>query len=112
MRKLAFALPVLSLFAPFAAAQDEPLQLLKKVAENYAALPKTSYSFELAEVRESSGAIRSRTEQRQRIVGSGGKYRQETLPSGVLYLFDGQFRWAYSSTRLEDIAPAGLERPA
>ncbi|HMD71845.1 MAG TPA: hypothetical protein VKF41_10905 [Bryobacteraceae bacterium] len=45
--------------------------------------------------------MRNRTEQRQRIVGSGGKYRQETIPNGVLYLFDGQYRWSYNPERNE-----------
>jgi outer membrane lipoprotein-sorting protein len=101
MRKLALALPALFLLAPIGAAQDNSLLLLRKVAATYAALPRTSYSFEQVEVREAPGTLRTRTEQRQRIVGSGGKYRQETLPNGVLYLFDGQYRWSYNPERNE-----------
>jgi outer membrane lipoprotein-sorting protein len=87
--------------APIGAAQDDALQLLRKVAATYVELPKTTYSFEQVEVREFPGTLRTRTEQRQRIVGSGGKYRQETLPNGVLYLFDGQYRWSYNPERNE-----------
>src|ERR1035437_21925 len=100
MRKLAIVLPAFVLLSPFAAAQD-PLQLLKKVAASYAALPKTSYDFERVEVREYRGAIHNRTEQRRRIVGSPGKVREEALPAGILYLFDGQYRWAYNPDREE-----------
>src|ERR1035437_8670529 len=98
MRKLAIVLPAFVLLSPFAAAQD-PLQLLKKVAASYAALPKTSDDFERVEVREYRGAIHNRTEQRRRIVGSPGKVREEALPAGILYLFDGQYRWAYPPAR-------------
>lgn len=101
MRKLALALPLAFLFAATAAAQDEPTELLKKVAETYAALPMTNFSFEQVEVREFSSSMHNRTEQRERYIGSGGKSRQEGIPNGVLYLFDGEYRWSYNPERNE-----------
>jgi outer membrane lipoprotein-sorting protein len=101
MQPLARVLWALVVFTPFAAAQDDPLQLVKKVAATYSALYKTSYDFEQVEVMEVSGAAQSRTEWRRRIVGSGGRYREETLPSGIMYLFDGQYSWAYNPDRNE-----------
>ena len=104
MRKAALSLAVVVLLSPSAAAQaplEDPLELLKKVGANYAALPKTSYDFEQVEVREFLGTFHNVTEQRQRIAGTGGKYCQEELPSGTLYIFDGQFRWAYNRDRNE-----------
>src|ERR1700682_4489247 len=98
MRKATLFLAVL--LSPLASAQD-PLQLLKKVAANYAALHKTTYDFEQVEVREDLGPRHDQSEQRQRIAGSGGKFRQEVLPSGMLYIFDGQFRWAFNRDRNE-----------
>jgi outer membrane lipoprotein-sorting protein len=100
MRKAALSLAILVLFSPFASAQD-PLELLKKVAATYAALPKTTYDFEQVEVREYLDGMRNKTEQRQRIAGAGGKYRQEMLSSSILYLFDGQFQWVYNRDRNE-----------
>jgi outer membrane lipoprotein-sorting protein len=74
---------------------------LKKAAANYASLSKTSYDFLEVEVREYLGSMNHRSERRLRIVGSGGRYREETLPAGTLYLFDGQNRWAYNPDRNE-----------
>ncbi len=101
MRNLAIALPLAFLFAATAAVQDDPAGLLKRVAETYATLPKTTYSFEQLEVREFSGSMQNRTEQRERFMGAEGKFRQEQLPNGVLRLFDGQYRWAYNPGRNE-----------
>ena len=80
----ALALPVLVLLPLYAEAQD-PLQLLQKVAANYAALSKTSYDFESIELMEFKSGFQNQTQRRQRIVGSGGRYREESLPSGPLY---------------------------
>jgi outer membrane lipoprotein-sorting protein len=101
MRKIGHILPVLALTASFAWGQEDALQLIKKVAANYAALRNTSYDFELVEAREYPGTRMNRTEHRQRILGSRGKYREETLPSGPLYLFDGEYRWSYNPEREE-----------
>jgi len=101
MRNFAFASAALFLLVPTGVAQDSPLELLNKVAANYAAMPKTTYSFEQVEVREYSGTMLNRTEQRQRLMGSGGKYRQETVPNGVVYILDGQYRWSYYPERNE-----------
>jgi outer membrane lipoprotein-sorting protein len=98
MRKTALFLAVL---VPSLALAQDPLLLLKKVAATYAALPKTTYDFEQLEVREHLDSSHNQSEQRQRIAGSGGRYREETLPSGVLYIFDGQFRWAFNRDRNE-----------
>jgi cytochrome c biogenesis protein CcmG, thiol:disulfide interchange protein DsbE len=95
------ALQFAVLVAPLFAAQEDPLQLMRNVAANYAALSKRSYDFEQVEVQERFGAIQNRTEQRRRIVGSGAKYREETLPSGILYLFDGQYKWVFNPDRNE-----------
>ncbi|HEY3443443.1 MAG TPA: hypothetical protein VGK29_21975 [Paludibaculum sp.] len=100
MRKSLIALPVLLLLPLCAEAQD-PLQLVQKVAANYAALSKTTYDFERIELMEFKSSSQHQTQRRQRIVGSGGKYREESLPSGPLYLFDGQFNWAYNPDRNE-----------
>ena len=100
MRHAALSLANLVFLCSFAAAQD-PLQLMQKVAANYKALPKTTYDFEQVEVREYLGTYHNQTEQRLRIAGSAGKYRQEQLPPGTLYLFDGQFNWAYNRDRNE-----------
>lgn len=94
MRRVILVLPALYLLPPSAAGQ-EPLQLVKKVAAHYASLSKTSYDFEQTEVRESGGAHAWRSEGRMRVVGSGGKYRQEPLPSGPLYVSDGVNYWVY-----------------
>ncbi len=101
MRQLLRTFQILSFLVPLVAAQDSPVQLMKKVAANYSALYKTSYDFEQTEVRESGGAFQNRMEQRRRIVGSGGRFREEALPSGTLYLFDGRYRWAYNPDRNE-----------
>ena len=45
--------------------------------------------------------MRNVMEQRQRIVGSAGKYREEAIPAGILYVYDGQYRWAYNADRNE-----------
>jgi outer membrane lipoprotein-sorting protein/peroxiredoxin len=114
MRILALASPILFFFASNATAQDNSLLLLRKVAASYVALSRTSYSFELVETREFPGGTQIRTEQRQRIVGSGGKYRQETLPSGIVNVFDGQYRWSYNPNRNEYTktpADASANRP-
>ena len=100
MRHAALSVANLVFLCSFAAAQD-PLQLMQKVAANYKALPKTTYDFEQVEVREYLGTYHNQTEQRLRIAGSAGKYRQEQLPPGTLYLFDGQFNWAYNRDRNE-----------
>lgn len=99
MSKFALSSALVVLLSPLAAAQT-PLELLSKVAANYTSLSKTSYDFEQVEIREFS-LSQSKSEQRLRIAGSGGKYRQETLPSGTLWVADGQFRWAYNRDRNE-----------
>jgi outer membrane lipoprotein-sorting protein len=100
MRNFGILIASLVVTSPAAPAQDV-LQLLQQVAATYSNLPKTAYDFEKAEVRESSGTFSSRSEQRMRIMGSGGRYRQQQLPSGVLYIFDGQDRWSYQPDRNE-----------
>ncbi|MBZ5727887.1 MAG: redoxin domain-containing protein [Acidobacteriia bacterium] len=100
MRKAVLALAVLVLLSPCALAQD-PLEILKKVAATYSALPKTTYDFELVEVREDLGTYHHQSEERMRIAGAFGSYRQETIPSGVLYVSDGQVRWTYNPDRNE-----------
>jgi len=108
MRQFAHVLSAVALLTPFAASQEDPLQLVKKLAANYTALRSGSYDFEQVEVREYSGTLQNRTEQRRRIVGSGGKYRDEALPSGPLYMFDGQYRWAYNPDRNEYTKAGGV----
>jgi len=100
MRKAVLALPVLVLLPLPSVAQDA-LQLLQRVAANYAALSKTTYEFEQVELREFQGVFQNQTQRRQRIVGSAGRYREETLPAGPVYIFDGQSRWAYNPDRNE-----------
>ena len=106
MLRVALVLSISVVVPPLTAAQDDPLALLNRVAANYDALGKTTYDFEQVEIRESLGAFNNRMEQRQRIVGSGGKYRQEPLPAGVIYVFDGQYLWTYNTDRNEYIKMA------
>ena len=89
------AIPML-LFPSLLMAQDAPLELLKKVAANYRALIKTTYDFERVEVREDAS---NRTERRERILGSGGRYRYTA--NGRVYLIDGQYGWTLDSDRNE-----------
>jgi hypothetical protein len=99
MRNFALAMGLL-VVCPALRAQDA-LQLLKQAAATYAGLAQTSYDFERVEVREYSGTTSSRSEQRLRVVGGGGRNRQQQLPTGTLYLFDGQYRWVYQPDRNE-----------
>ena len=100
MRKVALSLATSLLLSSLATAED-PLEIVKKVAANYAAMLKTSYDFEMVEVRESQSTFLMRTEHHQRIMGAGGRFREEALPSGLLCLFDGQFLWSYNPDRNE-----------
>jgi len=101
MRRFALLFHTLILLAPFVSAQDDALQLMKSATATSAGLSKRSYDFEQVEATQYSGTMQNRSEQRRRIVGSGGRYREESLPSGVLYLFDGQYRWVYNPERNE-----------
>ena len=101
MLRVAIVLYIFGFVAHLTAAQDDPLELMNRVQANFRALGKTTYDFEQIDIRESRGPFNNRMEQRQRMVGSGGKYRQEALPHGVLYLYDGQYRWTYNPDRNE-----------
>jgi outer membrane lipoprotein-sorting protein len=91
---------VVLLLAACASAQDST-GLLKQVVSLYAELPKSTYDLELVEARESPGHHLT-TEDRWRIAGSGGRYRQENLSSGkLLYVFDGHALWSYNQERNE-----------
>ena len=100
MRRAVRSLAFIVFASPLAVAQDQ-LQLINKVAATYRALPKTSYDFEMVTVRDSPGSFRNVSEMHRRIAGSAGKYRSEGFPYGILYVFDGQFRWSYNSDRKE-----------
>jgi outer membrane lipoprotein-sorting protein len=100
MRKLLSALLMLAM-VPAAGADPDPMELLKKVAATYAALPRTTYEFEQVESSEYKSAMHSVSQQRRRIVGSSGKYREESLPHGLLYVVDGSYRWSYNPDRNE-----------
>jgi outer membrane lipoprotein-sorting protein len=88
----------LLLLAASLTAQNAP-PLLKEVHAVYAALPSTTYDIEMVQLSESSTGLRS--EQRWRIVGNHGRDRQEALPSGLLYVFDGHSKWAYHADNNE-----------
>jgi len=100
------ACAVVLLLAGCAPAQDST-QLLKQVLALYAELPKSTYDLELVEAREFPGH-HSTTETRWRIAGSAGRYRQEDLSSGILYLFDGHAIWSYNPERNEYTKVDGL----
>jgi len=100
VRKAVQSLIILILLAPFAVAQDA-MQLLKQVQATYDALPKTTYDFEMVEVMDFPGDMHHVVEQRHRIIGSRGRYREEALPTGLLYVFDGQSIWTLNRDRSE-----------
>lgn len=100
MRLSLLALPVL-LVLPLCGEVQDPLRLVQKAAANYAGLLKTTYDFEQTELLELNSSSRSQTPGRQWIVGSRGRYREESLSSGTLYVFDGKHNWAYSPGRNE-----------
>lgn len=107
-------LPVFVLFPCLAAGQDDPLLLLDKVQTNYTELlMHTNYDFELVEVQQDADV---RVQERWRIAGSGGKFREEALPAGAsesglkvltpsspgrLDLFDGLYEWNFDPDRKE-----------
>jgi outer membrane lipoprotein-sorting protein len=105
VRALASIVATVLLLSPLAVAQENALQLLQKVAANHGNFQNTTYEFEQSETRDSEGL---RTEHRTRVVGSGPRFREEAR--GVVYLFDGQHRWAYNTDRNEYVkvaAPSG-----
>jgi len=91
--------PGLSLFTLFVCqsvvAQDA-LRMLQDASAHISELPKSSYDFELVETHEFFTPLHTKTEIHRRMTGSGGKYRQEMPSYGMVYVFDGQFRWTYS----------------
>jgi len=102
VRNAGRSLAILILLAPFAVAQDA-MQLFKQAVATFDALPKTTYDFEMVEVSDfAMGGYHSRTEQRHRIVGSRGRWRDETLPKGLLSISDGLYRWGYNPDRSDE----------
>lgn len=95
-------------FAACVTAEDiSALQLFQKVSANYAALFHGTYDLEQVETREYPGPVENRTEIHRRIVGSGTAYRDQVLPLGPLYLFDGSHRWSHNPDRNEYTRAAG-----
>ena len=88
-------------FAPSNLSAQDALDLLNKAAATVRAMSKTSYDFEQVAVSDSQGLSGIRSEQRRRLAGSGGRYREESIPSGPLYLFDGTYYWTYNPDRNE-----------
>ena len=88
-------------FAPFSLGAQDAVDLLNKAGAAVRALSKTSYDFEQVQVRDTQLGERLLSERRVRLVGDGGRYRVEPLPSGPLYVFDGTYRWAYNPERNE-----------
>ena len=82
--------------------------MLTKAAATVRALSNISCDFEQGEVRDSQGLNGLRLEQLRRLSGSGGRYREESIPSGPLYLFDGTYRWAYNPDRNEYTRATGV----
>jgi outer membrane lipoprotein-sorting protein len=110
MRPFAAAVSLAAFLPQWAGAQDA-LELLNRVAANYKTLAKTTYDFEQVERRELLSGSLTVTERRQRIAGSQGRFREQQLPSGTLYLFDSQFLWVYDPDRNE-YAKRSFPRPS
>lgn len=91
----------LAIALPLSSAAQDAAQLLREVVAHYKSLAVKSYEFEQVEVRESQGALQTQTQHRQRILGALGRFREETIPGGPQYIFDGLQQWSYNPDRNE-----------